>query len=521
MNMLFYVLVSICFHLTLFVICWYLLKRLNIKIRIGAIKFPLLTFTKVFFSNTVFSVEIELLHLGSNLFNHGLSKLISIDICGLRLTKNSCKSASNHSVGRKNDLDFDKVHARIRWLSKFINVYIKDFGIELTIDELKSRLYLKAPTAEFYLKTELPGLVGRNEIHVLVDHPTAVIKFPLSKCLIEAKAENCRMIILDYGISHIRPNDISIDAEILDITLWVTDQALCLRTIHLNIVLDRTEENRNTLSHHTSVGLKIDHLESNWSPYPDENNPVLKSAFPFYLKDIRAKLRPYCDSSMDVSIEMFRINYDSVLRDFVVELMDYCRIIAAFTVDVATKKKAPRVSVMVKDFSAYFEDHKKYLTLSKLNILQNSQVSEIVLEELELFIKDKPIIAESKLIRIVFNQVSSSNGPFSVQVPDKLLVRLDVNLALELKSLWSDLEQFYREVCETQLDESDFSKIFYKGIQFFFNCPRECLSMLFGKNTILVKDLKFQQNIIYAEEVMVTNEGGRILQYSPLRYNLN
>ncbi|XP_017000811.2 protein hobbit [Drosophila takahashii] len=283
-------------------------------------------------------------------------------------------------------------------------------------------------------------------------------------------------------------------AELFNVSLLMKleDEHIAMSVSHTRFLLEQIEEKRSNLYENKflnlllnqrqwSMELMVETLWSNLGNSINDTNNLKKThspGSPFFLGVSLVKLCSYANTTkLDISVHTFRTEYSMQLAEFVVKSMECLRQYRGIkpknvsgqtrpnlTVNVQPSSQSStslRVSVKVKDITAYFVNHHNVYTLlsfSELNLSRSQNLTTLKLEEFQMAIMRSmtasslcltdfsDVFATCKMIRLEHEQVEGSMGKLSIYIPGDTEATWNANLHMHLLTLVRDMQDLKTEL---------------------------------------------------------------------------
>ncbi|EDV50747.2 protein KIAA0100 [Drosophila erecta] len=348
-------------------------------------------------------------------------------------------------------------------------------------------------------------------------------------------------------------------AELFNVSLLMKleDEHIAMSVSHTRFLLEQIEEKRSNLYENKflnlllnqrqwSMELMVETLWSNLGNSINDTNNLKKThspGSPFFLGVSLVKLCSYANTTkLDISVHTFRTEYSMQLAEFVVKSMECLRQYggikpmtmsgqsqarpnAGLTLSVQPSQSSTslRVSVKVKDITAYFVNHHNVYTLlsfSELNLSRSQSLTTLKLEEFQMAIMRSmtasslcltdfsDVFATCKMIRLEHEQVEGTLGKLSIYIPGNMEATWNANLHMHLLTLVRDMQDLKTELA---IPASSVKKTTPKGgLVVELSAERSTIFEIKFSDRhsiqIFVESLFFSQKercIIYAENVFV------------------
>ncbi|XP_017843588.2 LOW QUALITY PROTEIN: protein KIAA0100 [Drosophila busckii] len=366
-------------------------------------------------------------------------------------------------------------------------------------------------------------------------------------------------------------------AELYNVSLLMKldDEHIAMSVSHTRFLLEQLAEKRSSRYSNKFLNLLLNErqwsmevmVETLWSNLGNSNNDTnnLKKTHspgsPFFLGVSLVKLCSYANTTkLDISIHTFRTEYSMQLAEFVVKSMHCIKQYGGLSRKSAVKATttaavnlsepetppgtALRVSVKVKDITAYFVNHHNVymlLSFSELSLSRAQHVATLKLEEFQLAIMRamtasslcltdfSDVFASCKMIRLEHEQqpVTASEseqslGKLSIYIPGNSEAYWNSNLHMHMLTLARDMQDLKTELAlpvkkqqQQQQHEEPLPKL---KLIIELSAERSTIVELkFSERhsiQLFVENLFFshkQRNIIYAENVFVKIDDQHIL----------
>nr|XP_036671213.1 protein KIAA0100 [Drosophila suzukii] len=286
-------------------------------------------------------------------------------------------------------------------------------------------------------------------------------------------------------------------AELFNVSLLMKleDEHIAMSVSHTRFLLEQIEEKRSNLYENKflnlllnqrqwSMELMVETLWSNLGNSINDTNNLKKThspGSPFFLGVSLVKLCSYANTTkLDISVHTFRTEYSMQLAEFVVKSMECLRQYRGIkpknvsgqsqsrsntgltlTVQPSQSSTSLRVSVKVKDITAYFVNHHNVYTLlsfSELNLTRAQKLTTLKLEEFQMAIMRSmmasslcltdfsDVFATCKMIRLEHEQVAGSLGKLSIYIPGDMEATWNSNLHMHLLTLVRDMQDLKTEL---------------------------------------------------------------------------
>lgn len=294
-------------------------------------------------------------------------------------------------------------------------------------------------------------------------------------------------------------------AELWNVSLLMKldDQHIAMSVSHTRFLLEQIEEKRSSRYRNKFLNLLLNQrqwnmelmVETLWSNLGNSNNDTnnLKKTHspgsPFFLGVSLVKLCSYANTTkLDISIHTFRTEYSMQLAEFIVMSMLCIKQYGGLSNKRA--KEAPkmmsnnassssssnagedhqqgttalRVSVKVKDITAYFVNHHNVfmlLSFSEMNVTRSQYVTTLKLEEFQMAIMRSmtasslcltdfsDVFASCKMIRLEHEKQPDavhSLGKLSIYIPGDTEAIWNSNLHMHLLTLVRDMQDLKTEL---------------------------------------------------------------------------
>ncbi|KAH8380297.1 hypothetical protein KR009_009804, partial [Drosophila setifemur] len=355
-------------------------------------------------------------------------------------------------------------------------------------------------------------------------------------------------------------------AELFNVSLLMKleDEHIAMSVSHTRFLLEQIEEKRSSLydnkflnlllnQRQWSMELMVETLWSNLGNSINDTNNLKKThspGSPFFLGVSLVKLCSYANTTkLDISVHTFRTEYSMQLAEFVVKSMQcYLQYRGMepkrtksspkllLKTKPSTSSTSLRVSVKIKDITAYFVNHHNVymlLSFSEVSLTRAQLVTTLKLEEFQLAIMRSMMasslcltdfsdaFATCKTIRLEHEQVEGSLGKLSVYIPGNTEAIWNSNLHMHLLTLVRDMLDLKRELA---LPESPVKKTVPKGgLVVELSAERSTIFeiKLSERHSIqiFVESLFFshkERDMIYAENVFVKIDGQHIFTVKEL-----
>ncbi|KAH8339800.1 hypothetical protein KR074_010953, partial [Drosophila pseudoananassae] len=273
-------------------------------------------------------------------------------------------------------------------------------------------------------------------------------------------------------------------AELFNVSLLMKleDEHIAMSVSHTRFLLKQIEEKRSSVYENKflnlllgqrqwSMELMVETLWSNLGNSINDTNNLKKThspGSPFFLGVSLVKLCSYANTTkLDISVHTFRTEYSMQLAEFVVKSMqclnqyrglDTKRAKSSPT-QLASKQTSPpstslRLSVKIKDITAYFVNHHNVymlLSFSELSLSRAQHIATLKLEEFQMAIMRSmtasslcltdfsDVFANCKMIRLEHEQLDGSLGKLSVYIPGNTDATWNSNLHMHLLTLVRDM----------------------------------------------------------------------------------
>ncbi|XP_030385749.1 protein KIAA0100 [Scaptodrosophila lebanonensis] len=354
-------------------------------------------------------------------------------------------------------------------------------------------------------------------------------------------------------------------AELWNVSLLMKleDEHIAMSVSHTRFLLEQMEEKRSSLYRNKflnlllnkrqwSMELMVETLWSNLGNSINDTNNLKKThspGSPFFLGVSLVKLCSYANTTkLDISIHTFRTEYSMQLAEFVVKSMECVKQYGGLSAKraqhlpqgsrsssleqeshVPQSATSLRVSVKVKDITAYFVNHHNVYTLlsfSEINLTRALHGATIKLEEFQMAIMRSmtasslcltdftDVFANCKIIRMEYEQAEGTRGKLSIRIPGNTEAMWNSNLHMHLLTLMRDMQDLKAELAWPATDAkvaeltntADLKRGFI--IELLAERSTICELKLSERHSIqfFVENLFFshkERNIIYAENVFV------------------
>ncbi|EDV96361.1 GH15243 [Drosophila grimshawi] len=285
-------------------------------------------------------------------------------------------------------------------------------------------------------------------------------------------------------------------AELWNVSLLMKleDEHIAMSVSHTRFLLEQIEEKRSSLYRNKFLNLLLNKrqwsmelmVETLWSNLGNSNNDTnnLKKTHspgsPFFLGVSLVKLCSYANTTkLDISIHTFRTEYSMQLAEFIVKSM-WCikqygglgtkrakqsqrrSSVVSASSSVEQQSTALRVSVKVKDITAYFVNHHNVymlLSFSEINLTRAHNLAMLKLEEFQMAIMRsmtasslcltdfQDVFANCKMIRLEHQpETESQPGKLSIYIPGNTEAMWNSNLHMHLLTLVRDMQDLKTEV---------------------------------------------------------------------------
>ncbi|EDW50305.1 GM14064 [Drosophila sechellia] len=286
-------------------------------------------------------------------------------------------------------------------------------------------------------------------------------------------------------------------AELFNVSLLMKleDEHIAMSVSHTRFLLEQIEEKRSNLYENKflnlllnqrqwSMELMVETLWSNLGNSINDTNNLKKThspGSPFFLGVSLVKLCSYANTTkLDISVHTFRTEYSMQLAEFVVKSMECLRQYRGIkpknmtgqsqarpnggltlSVQPLQSSTSLRVSVKVKDITAYFVNHHNVYTLlsfSELNLSRSQSLTTLKLEEFQMAIMRSmtasslcltdfsDVFATCKMIRLEHEQVEGTLGKLSIYIPGNTEATWNSNLHMHLLTLVRDMQDLKTEL---------------------------------------------------------------------------
>ncbi|XP_017127031.1 protein KIAA0100 [Drosophila elegans] len=288
-------------------------------------------------------------------------------------------------------------------------------------------------------------------------------------------------------------------AELFNVSLLMKleDEHIAMSVSHTRFLLEQIEEKRSNLYENKflnlllnqrqwSMELMVETLWSNLKNSINDTNNLKKThspGSPFFLGVSLVKLCSYANTTkLDISVHTFRTEYSMQLAEFVVKSMECLRQYrgmepkrmsgqtqakpnAGLTLSVPPPSQSSstslRVSLKVKDITAYFVNHHNVYTLlsfSELNLSRSQNSTTLKLEEFQMAIMRSlttsslcltdfsDVFANCKIIRLEHEPMQGTLGKLSIYIPGNTEATWNSNLHMHLLTLVRDMQDLKTEL---------------------------------------------------------------------------
>ncbi|XP_030570008.1 protein KIAA0100 [Drosophila novamexicana] len=344
-------------------------------------------------------------------------------------------------------------------------------------------------------------------------------------------------------------------AELWNVSLLMKldDEHIAMSVSHTRFLLEQIEEKRSSLYRNKFLNLLLNQrqwsmelmVETLWSNLGNSNNDTnnLKKTHspgsPFFLGVSLVKLCSYANTTkLDISIHTFRTEYSMQLAEFIVKSMLCVKQYGGLGTRRAKQSQshlssasgeqqgtALRVSVKVKDITAYFVNHHNVymlLSFSEINLTRAHNLATLKLEEFQMAIMRSmtasslcltdfsDVFANCKMIRLEHQPaLEGTPGKLSIYIPGNTEAMWNSNLHMHLLTLVRDMQDLKAEVAMPASTKSEDQKP-KPTLVIELSAERSTIFelKLSERHTIqvFVENLFFsrkERNIIYAENVFV------------------
>lgn len=273
-------------------------------------------------------------------------------------------------------------------------------------------------------------------------------------------------------------------AELFNVSLLMKleDEHIAMSVSHTRFLLKQIEEKRSSVYENKflnlllgqrqwSMELMVETLWSNLGNSINDTNNLKKThspGSPFFLGVSLVKLCSYANTTkLDISVHTFRTEYSMQLAEFVVKSMQCLNQYRGL--DTKRAKSSPsqpaskqplsastslRLSVKIKDITAYFVNHHNVymlLSFSELSLSRAQHIATLKLEEFQMAIMRSmtasslcltdfsDVFANCKMIRLEHEQLEGTLGKLSVYIPGNTDATWNSNLHMHLLTLVRDM----------------------------------------------------------------------------------
>lgn len=362
-------------------------------------------------------------------------------------------------------------------------------------------------------------------------------------------------------------------AELWNVSLLMKldDQHIAMSVSHTRFLLEQIEEKRSSRYRNKFLNLLLNQrqwnmelmVETLWSNLGNSNNDTnnLKKTHspgsPFFLGVSLVKLCSYANTTkLDISIHTFRTEYSMQLAEFVVMSMLCIKQYGGLSNKRAKQTPKPiistpedhqsialRVSVKVKDITAYFVNHHNVfmlLSFSEMSLSRSQYIATLKLEELQMAIMRSmtasslcltdfsDFFASCKMIRLEHEQqpdAEDSLGKLSIYIPSSTEAMWNSNLHMHLLTLVRDMQDLKTELAmppKTNPEPAPHKPRRSLIIELSADNNTVCELKLSERHSIqfLVQNFFFSNKdltIIYAENVLVRIDDQHIFTVKELK----
>lgn len=345
-------------------------------------------------------------------------------------------------------------------------------------------------------------------------------------------------------------------AELWNVSLLMKleDEHIAMSVSHTRFLLEQIEEKRSSLYRNKFLNLLLNQrqwsmelmVETLWSNLGNSNNDTnnLKKTHspgsPFFLGVSLVKLCSYANTTkLDISVHTFRTEYSMQLAEFIVKSMWCVKQYGGLGTKRAKQSQRPpssiageqlsgtalRVSVKVKDITAYFVNHHNVymlLSFSEINLTRAHNFATLKLEEFQMAIMRSmtasslcltdfsDVFASCKMIRLEHQPAfECTPGKLSIYIPGNTEAMWSSNLHMHLLTLVRDMKDLKAELAMPPSSNTDNQKS-KRSLIIELSAERSTIFelKLSERHSIqlYVENLFFshkERNIIYAEKVFV------------------
>ncbi|XP_039229418.1 protein KIAA0100 [Drosophila yakuba] len=458
-------------------------------------------------------------------------------------------------------------------------LFVEQFTIDSVLEKDIFNLYVKLKTFQIiYNHSEIYDFVNNNFLARQRSSPLLIQKqksLPDHLDLDTAVQSNLRANqrreggVLEWIMQRIVVKGC---AELFNVSLLMKleDEHIAMSVSHTRFLLEQIEEKRSNLYENKflnlllnqrqwSMELMVETLWSNLGNSINDTNNLKKThspGSPFFLGVSLVKLCSYANTTkLDISVHTFRTEYSMQLAEFVVKSMECLRQYrgikpksmsgqsqtrpnAGLTLSVppAPPSTSLRVSVKIKDITAYFVNHHNVyslLSFSELNLSRSQSLTTLKLEEFQMAIMRSmtasslcltdfsDVFATCKMIRLEHEQVEGTLGKLSIYIPGNMEATWNSNLHMHLLTLVRDMQDLKTELA---IPASSVKKTTPKGgLIVELSAERSTIFEIKFSDRhsiqIFVESLFFSQKercIIYAENVFVKIDNQHIFTVKEL-----
>ncbi|EDW79258.1 uncharacterized protein Dwil_GK25563 [Drosophila willistoni] len=345
-------------------------------------------------------------------------------------------------------------------------------------------------------------------------------------------------------------------AELWNVSLLMKleDEHIAMSVSHTRFVLEQIEEKRSSLYNNKFLNLLLNQrqwtmelmVETLWSNLGNSINDTnnLKKTHspgsPFFLGVSLVKLCSYANTTkLDISVHTFRTEYSMQLAEFIVKSMaclkQYGGLEAKKTKPQLKRLseqdaeeefgKSLRISVNIKDITAYFVNHYNVyilLSFSEINLSKALHISTLQLEDYQMAIMRsmtgsslcltdfQDVFANCKMIRLQHEQMKDTLGKLSVYIPGNIEVSWNSNLHMHLYTLARDMIDLKDELALPKSKELNESAKSSPNLIIELSAERSFMAELKLSDRhsiqIFVESLFFshkERDMVYAKNVLV------------------
>ncbi|XP_034656577.1 protein KIAA0100 [Drosophila subobscura] len=349
-------------------------------------------------------------------------------------------------------------------------------------------------------------------------------------------------------------------AELFNVSLLMKleDEHIAMSVSHTRFLLEQIEEKRSSFygnkflnlllnQRQWSMELMVETLWSNLGNSINDTNNLKKThspGSPFFLGVSLVKLCSYANTTkLDISVHTFRTEYSMQLAEFVVKSVECLRQYRGMEPRKSPEQQPQpirehlshsepsstslRVSVKIKDITAYFVNHHNVYVLvsfSEINLTRSQLFTTLKLEEFQMAIMRSmtasslcltdfsDVFATCKMIRLEHEQVPGTLGNLSIYIPGNTEAMWNSNLHMHLLTLVRDMKDLKAELAlpATAAQTPPTPQLHQGGLVIELSAERSTIFelKLSERHSVqfFVEGLFFshkERHIIYAENVFV------------------